>query len=153
MTHKYLLFIITIVLLSACDYDYYDYNYDNYTYTQVVRFGDTNRIIKEVNYFEGSLIDSPNSSASNLRVSPNENTRFVVSDGNKKYSFEVKMKFKMEEESDEYAEPTFIKKYEGIELLKSTASKVRINRSENYKSGSQYNYYRTINFIDSLIIE
>lgn len=146
--------LFAIIILSSCDsgYDYYDYNYYNYKYRQVIRFGDTNRIFKQINYFEGLRIDSPNASASDLKISPHENTRIALSDGKSTYFFELRMKFKMDTESDEYNDNIFVKKFDGIEIVRSTAKKTRQSRFERNIVGNP-SWNRTTEFIDSLIIE
>ena len=145
---------LAIIVLSSCDsgYDYYDYNYYNYKYRQVIRFGDTNRIFKQINYSDGLRIDSPNASASDLKISPHENTRIALSDGKSTYFFELRMKFKMDTESDEYKENIFVKKYDGIEIVRSTAKKTRQSSYERNIVGIP-SWNRTVEFIDSLIIE
>ncbi len=155
MIKKILKFVALFALLSSCSsgYDYYDYNYANYSYRQVIRFSDTNRVIKQINYFDGLKIDYPNSSAANLKISPNENTRFELSDGTSKYTFEVKMKFKMDDESDEYNDEIFVKKLDKIEVVQSSAKKIRQAKSEITIVGVPFSYSRTFEFIDSLIIE
>jgi len=63
------------------------------------------------------------------------------------------MKFKMDDESDEYNDEIFVKKLDKIEVVQSSAKKIRQAKSEINIIGVPYSYSRTIEFIDSLIIE
>jgi hypothetical protein len=142
-----------LLFISCGGYDYDDYYYRNESYKQVVRFGDTNRVIKEINYYRGLQIDSPNTGRTTLKLSPYETTKFTISDGVKNYEFEVQMKFKLKPKNNNDEKNSFEKIYEGLEILKSNASSTKIIRATLQEKNSNYYYYSNYLIVDSLIIE